>query len=783
MATMRIKLYSDSAGVLQAEFLDGLSSISQNNAGNNVIEVVPDFALSENEALQMGFSTSLNEADPSTQNVGFTLMENPEAGIYRTLVPPLVLATRGTWYLQIRSVSGWLEASNRYANINHSNWLEFEINATIYDTMGAYPNNGDILALYGEAQRLKKSTGRLERLEEAQASAEKVLEAKLDKITSPTKVYATDGVGNFKAMNYTRNIGRNALVWRDADGKSEILTPEDGAENATENDIINRAYASGKFLVKSAKNSVIYGTGNTGTQKEYPIGSAVVGGIPLVLDSTLGDVAPDGNGFLLANNPTKPYQVANKRYVDNSIAENAVQKTDTVFQVYCTNGSGKQYTKWYAIRPEMESFMYRDVNGCSQVNTPVNVLDIANKKYVDNALEGKVDKIKANAEYMQVYVKTKIGVDKGIPLTNSLFTDANGNNNESVVLRTPADSKPNNSGGGRIKAALPIDDNDVTSKKYVDEKVAALVDSAPETLDTLKEVATAIQENETVVEALNSAIGTKANTDEVVNLTDDQTINGNKTFTGKVVADELEAVSDSGVATTLNARTGLTVKEGSNATRYTSYGIARNEKAFFNFPSAGGYIATQEWASENFVNLTGDQIIHGSKSFTGNIVFESSNTLTMLYGGAVAEYRADGIRVNQAYWLQFPYDFEINLNQTIATREWVKDQSPKLYRHDLIVDVDLDAISEIGEMRFSIYTKDAEAYDDVTAAFLKSPQNQPVMYYSSNFSGVVSLEIYDVFTGECRLFGTVINLANNQINVVFTGGYFLSIISDTVTEI
>lgn len=47
------------------------------------------------------------------------------------------------------------------------------------------------------------------------------------------------------------------------------------------------------------------------------------------------------------------------------------------------------------------------------------------------------------------------------------------------------------------------------SKTYIDEKIADLVNSAPETLDTLGELATAIQENEGVAEALNSAIGSK----------------------------------------------------------------------------------------------------------------------------------------------------------------------------------------------------------------------------------------------------------------------------------
>ena len=46
---------------------------------------------------------------------------------------------------------------------------------------------------------------------------------------------------------------------------------------------------------------------------------------------------------------------------------------------------------------------------------------------------------------------------------------------------------------------------------YVDRQIAALIGAAPETLDTLEEVAKAIEENETVVDALNAAIGTKAN--------------------------------------------------------------------------------------------------------------------------------------------------------------------------------------------------------------------------------------------------------------------------------
>lgn len=49
------------------------------------------------------------------------------------------------------------------------------------------------------------------------------------------------------------------------------------------------------------------------------------------------------------------------------------------------------------------------------------------------------------------------------------------------------------------------------AKNYADKKVAALVNGAPETMDTLKEVSDALDANKDVVDALNAAIGNKAN--------------------------------------------------------------------------------------------------------------------------------------------------------------------------------------------------------------------------------------------------------------------------------
>lgn len=71
--------------------------------------------------------------------------------------------------------------------------------------------------------------------------------------------------------------------------------------------------------------------------------------------------------------------------------------------------------------------------------------------------------------------------------------------------------------------ALPADTvipttEGLATESYVDAKVANLVNSAPETLDTLGELATAMQENESVVNTLNQAIANKADNTTVENL-------------------------------------------------------------------------------------------------------------------------------------------------------------------------------------------------------------------------------------------------------------------------
>ncbi len=62
---------------------------------------------------------------------------------------------------------------------------------------------------------------------------------------------------------------------------------------------------------------------------------------------------------------------------------------------------------------------------------------------------------------------------------------------------------------------VAIDTAYANGNKYTDQKIANLINGAPSTLDTLKEVADAIEKNKSVADALDAAIGTKASQAEL----------------------------------------------------------------------------------------------------------------------------------------------------------------------------------------------------------------------------------------------------------------------------
>lgn len=89
------------------------------------------------------------------------------------------------------------------------------------------------------------------------------------------------------------------------------------------------------------------------------------------------------------------------------------------------------------------------------------------------------------------------------------------------------------------------------AKSYADTKVANLVGTAPTTLDTLQELAEAIQDNEDVVAALNNAIGNKVDKVTGKSLVSDTEIAKLANVEAGAEVNIIESVKVNGVAQTV----------------------------------------------------------------------------------------------------------------------------------------------------------------------------------------------------------------------------------------
>ena len=89
-----------------------------------------------------------------------------------------------------------------------------------------------------------------------------------------------------------------------------------------------------------------------------------------------------------------------------------------------------------------------------------------------------------------------------------------------------------------LAAKFDAEDNNIidtySTKEYVTQKISELVNSAPETLDTLNELANALGNDPNFATTVANQIGTKANDNDVVHKSGDETIAGNKTFSNRV---------------------------------------------------------------------------------------------------------------------------------------------------------------------------------------------------------------------------------------------------------
>lgn len=151
-----------------------------------------------------------------------------------------------------------------------------------------------------------------------------------------------------------------------------------------------------------------------------------------------------------------------------------------------------------------------------------------------------------------------------------------------------------------------IDGAYANSNKYTDQKIADLINGAPETMDTLKEVADAIEKNKSVVEALDKSIGTKANQNEL------DTHTGNNT-----------------IHITPNER--------------TDWNDANNKKHKHNNKSVLDGITSElveKWTETSSSSVTGIKGVNEDSFRRGNVELTAENVGAVATGGDTAENTA-----------------------------------------------------------------------------------------------------------------------------------------------
>ena len=105
-------------------------------------------------------------------------------------------------------------------------------------------------------------------------------------------------------------------------------------------------------------------------------------------DDTIGDTEPVGTGRICSKEPTRSYQLANKKYVDdNFVAKNNGNVGDTVYGTISRNGTTVQHT-WNVSAGDVAYSIpyYTDRLTIYQRGTPTADIECANKKYVDDSI-------------------------------------------------------------------------------------------------------------------------------------------------------------------------------------------------------------------------------------------------------------------------------------------------------------------------------------------------------------------------------------------------------------
>lgn len=244
-----------------------------------------------------------------------------------------------------------------------------------------------------------------------------------------------------------------------------------------------------------------------------------------IRDWAVSKFQPKGDYAVSSDIPTKVSELDNDEGYISSVPDNYVTDAELDTKGYLTEETDPTVPEW-AKQPEKPIYTASEV-GADVAGSAANALQSA-EAYADSAIS---DHNASNIAHEDIrnLLNGKVDKENGKGLSSNNYTDEDKNKLDGISAGaevnvqsdwnvTDADSdayiknKPN-------PASLPvstaqqaaIDAAYQQATGYADQKIADLINGAPSTLDTLGEIAEAMQDNQDVVAALDQAIGTKAN--------------------------------------------------------------------------------------------------------------------------------------------------------------------------------------------------------------------------------------------------------------------------------
>ena len=191
------------------------------------------------------------------------------------------------------------------------------------------------------------------------------------------------------------------------------------------------------------------------------------------------------------------------------------------------------------------------------------------------------------------------------------------------------------------------------AKSYTDTKVADLIDSAPETLDTFKEIADAFAENDEVVDTLNKAIGNKADKTELEKYyTKEETDNEFATRTDlstKANQEDVSSIKNLYLKKAIVENNILKITKQDNTTVEFQGGSSKGSTYYY------GTCSTEADAQVKIVECPDFELVAGARI---SVYFENTNTSTALNlnvngTGAIfvgSDNYGSSLHVLPAYW-------------------------------------------------------------------------------------------------------------------------------------